>query len=144
MMSQIFLISIMLMISVIDFRTKRIPDILTYSGILILFIYKLLIDNHSYTSAILLIFSGFIPFFLIWYITKGKLGLGDAKYSAFLALALGLRVWFLMLFLSSFIALVFALFMIKIKKMGRDVQIPYGPFLSAGAVLSLCIAQMEN
>jgi len=139
MESQILLIISLLIISLIDIRTKRIPDFFTYSGILIVMSSRFLTDNQSLVNSLILILSGFIPFFLIWYFSKGKLGLGDAKLSAFLALVLGLKGWFIMLFLSSFTALVFAVYMMKIRRMNRDVQIPYGPFLSAGAVLSLYI-----
>jgi prepilin signal peptidase PulO-like enzyme (type II secretory pathway) len=137
MVIQSLLILLLLTISIIDIRTKRIPDYLIYSGIVFFLSYNILIKKQSILILFTLIFTGFIPFFLIWYFTKGKLGLGDAKFSAFLALALGLRSWFVMVFASSFTALIFALYMLKVKKITGDTKIPYGPFLSLGALISL-------
>ncbi len=38
-------------------------------------------------------FFGFSLFFLVRMVTNGKLGLGDAKYAAFLGGILGLKLW---------------------------------------------------
>jgi len=135
--SIIFLLLILIPVTIIDIKTKRIPDVLTYSGIILIFFIKTFIESQAVFLSLILIGSGFIPFFLIWYFTKGKLGLGDAKLSAFLALVLGLRGWFLMLFLSSSIALIFAVTMLICKRMDKQARIPYAPFLSIGAIGAL-------
>ena len=133
------LLLLIIPITIIDIKTKRIPDLLTYSGIALIFLIELIINKQSFYSLYVLLFTGFVPFFLIWYFTKGKMGLGDAKLSALLALTLGIRGWLLMLFISSSAAVLFAVIMLVLRKIDKKAKIPYAPFLSFGALLSIFI-----
>ncbi len=133
------LLTVIMPISIIDIRKQKIPDIIIYPAIIVFLVIKIWIFNDSLFTVLLLPIAGFIPFFLIWYFTKGKMGLGDAKFSAFLSLILGIEQWFLMIFLSSLFALIFAGIMLLAKKMNRSSKIPYGPFLSIGALVALYI-----
>ena len=135
----LLLILVTVPVTIIDLRYKKIPDVITYPGIILLLIIKTAVYRVPIYSSVILLVAGFVPFFLIWYFTKGKMGLGDAKLSAFLCLVLGLEGWFLMVFISSSTALIFALYMLWRKKIDRNARIPYGPFLSLGAVVSAFI-----
>lgn len=130
---------VLIPVTIIDLKEKRIPDIFTYSGIILLLLIKTVMKVQPVYQSSLLIISGFIPFFLIWLITKGKLGLGDAKLSAFLSLALGIRGWLAMIFISSLAGIFFAVIMLVFKKMDRKTRIPYAPFMSFGALVALFI-----
>lgn len=135
----LFLLVVTIPVSIIDIRKQKIPDILTYPAIGIFIMIRIWIFQNSLFAVFLLPVAGFIPFFLIWFFTKGKMGLGDAKLSAFLALILGMEQWFIMVFLSSLFALILAVILLTAKNIRRSTKIPYGPFLSLGALVAFFI-----
>lgn len=137
--SLLFLLVVVIPVSLIDIREHKIPNLIIYPATILFLLIRIFIFGDPLFLGGGLIVFGFIPFFLIWYFTKGKMGLGDAKFSAFLALVLGIEKWFVLIFLSSFLALLFALTMIITKRMRRNTKIPYGPFLSLGALAALYI-----
>lgn len=137
--SLLSLLAVTIPVSAIDIKKQKIPDIIIYPAIILFIIFRIWIYHDSLLAVLILPLAGFIPFFLIWYFTKGKMGLGDAKLSAFLALVLGMEGWFIMVFVSSLCALIFAGIMLWAKKMNRSSKIPYGPFLSLGALAALYI-----
>ena len=94
----ILLAGIVIPVSIVDFKRYRIPDVLTIPGYLITIAVKLLLFRQRPAELILLSLLGYIPFFLIHYMTKGRMGLGDAKFAAVLAVMLGAEKWFLMVF----------------------------------------------
>ncbi len=66
-----------------------------------------------------LLFSGAIGFvfiFALWFFSRGKIGLGDAKLSALIALVLGLNGWIAAIFIASASGLVLGLALIKLGK----------------------------
>lgn len=71
-------------------------------------------------------------------LTRGKgMGWGDVKYVLFLGLALGFPNIAVGLFLSFLLGAVFALFLILLGKKHFGQTIPFGPFLSLGALVAL-------
>lgn len=74
--------------------------------------------------------------------TRGKgMGWGDAKYVAFLGLALGFPNIVTAIFLAFFWGAIFSLILIFLKKRHFGQTIPFGPFLSLGALLTLLFGQ---
>jgi len=126
-------------ISIIDIKTQKIPNIIVYPAIFIVLTLHILLFKNGILQSLILIISGFLPFYLIRYFTKGKMGLGDAKYSGLLALLLGFENWLIMIFISSSTAVLFAVVVLKLGKMEKQSRIPFGPFLSLGAIISLLI-----
>lgn len=132
----LFILLLSLPISIIDIKEHRIPDIITLPGILLAFLWRLYFWEESITESLFLLLTGFLPFYSIHFFSRGKLGLGDVKLSTLLALILGFEKWFLMVFFSSFAAVVFALAGLKLGKLERNSRIPFGPFLCGGAILA--------
>ena len=130
----IVLSGFMVPVVVHDIHKKRIPDIYTYSGCLCLFLIRFLFF-HNY-----LIFIdaaiGFVFIWLLCFFTGGKIGRGDAKLSALIALGLGLFGWCIALFWASFTGLITGIILLKLKKLKKKEGIPFAPFLAAGGVIS--------
>lgn len=61
--------------------------------------------------------------------TGGKLGLGDGLVVMMIGLTLGFSITFILVFASLFLGAVFALFLLVVKKKGRNAEYPYMPFL---------------
>jgi len=85
---------------------------------------------------------GFLALFLVitgyWLLTKREgMGLGDAKLLAAIGAFLGWRAIPFVLFAGSLAGVMGGLAMILLRKQGRFYQIPFGPFLSLGALLWL-------
>lgn len=77
-------------------------------------------------------------FVLLILLTKGKgMGWGDVKYVLFLGLSLGYPKILLGLFLAFLLGAIGAVFLIILGKKHFGQTIPFGPFLSLGALIAL-------
>jgi prepilin signal peptidase PulO-like enzyme (type II secretory pathway) len=126
-------------ITIMDIREYRIPDFLTAGGLLFFTIFNLIQGERTIGSLALACGLGFGLFWLIHLVSKGKMGLGDAKYSALLAVAAGVVPWLVTLFIASVAGLVFAAVMMGFFGMDRRARIPFAPFLTVGAVLAILL-----
>lgn len=137
----IYILSIILLLalSVIDIKTMIIPDIIIIPAILMLFAVKLFLLHSSFIEIFWAPSLAYAVFFIIWYLSKGGMGLGDAKLAAYIALLLGFQLWCISIFISSSLGLIFCLVMVSTKKMERRSKIAFGPFLSSGAVLTMIL-----
>jgi prepilin signal peptidase PulO-like enzyme (type II secretory pathway) len=67
---------------------------------------------------------------------KEAMGMGDVKLAAFVGLFLGGYV-ILALFLGFLIGSIISVALIFTKRVGRKDQIPFGPYVGAGAIVTL-------
>jgi prepilin signal peptidase PulO-like enzyme (type II secretory pathway) len=125
-----------------DIRDYRIPDFLTLGGLLVLSTLKLFLAHTPVTAIALECSLGFGVFWLIHRVTSGRLGLGDAKYSALIAVAVGLLPWFVTLLIASVAGLFYAAIMIVFFRMDRARRIPFAPFLTLGAAVSVAASPL--
>lgn len=138
----VWLVAIVVSLALViyDFKWMLLPNRLVFILAAFGLVYALLslITDVSTIVDILLAvgISGGI-FWLLFQISDGKwIGGGDVK----LGLALGLFIpgavsAFLMLFLASFVASMFVVFLIIIGKYKKGIRIPFGPFLLLGTFL---------
>jgi leader peptidase (prepilin peptidase)/N-methyltransferase len=133
-----FSIFILFMVPLIyyDIKEQRIPDKLVLPGIVVLFIVKILIYRTFSIWYVINPLAGFLFFWALWFFSKGKIGLGDAKLSAYIALALGLPAWLMSILLASIGGLLFALIRIAGGKMSVKDKIPFAPFLAFSAAIA--------
>ncbi|MBA7558340.1 hypothetical protein ES705_51139 [subsurface metagenome] len=134
------LISILFLAPILyyDIKEKKIPDLFTFSGMLAILAARLLQGNFTLWCLV----DGVVGFCLIWLFfifSKGRIGLGDAKLSAFIAVIVGVWAWVLAIFIASFFGLLFMLIMIKLKKLTGKESIPFAPFLILGGVASFLL-----
>jgi prepilin signal peptidase PulO-like enzyme (type II secretory pathway) len=75
-------------------------------------------------------------------LSRGKwVGLGDVKLGAFMGLALGWQVAAVSVFLANMIGCLVVLPGLILGKLKRDSQVPFGPFLIAGFVITGILGQ---
>jgi leader peptidase (prepilin peptidase)/N-methyltransferase len=127
-------------IALVDMRDYRIPDLLTFGGTAVFFVLDLLLGRQTAPTMAFHWLVGFGVFWLLWKLTGGGIGLGDAKFSAFIAVALGLPAWFMALLAASIIGLLAAGVLVGAFKMDRRAAIPFAPFLTVGAAIALMLA----
>jgi prepilin signal peptidase PulO-like enzyme (type II secretory pathway) len=139
-------------ITVIDLRWMRIPDALSLGGIAVAAAITILSPGFSAIELALEALIGFGVFWAIAVATGGKLGLGDAKYSALIALSLGLYGWLSTIAVASVTGLAAGLVLVLCDRVPlflvprllapsslapNDTRIPFAPFLTFGAVVSI-------
>jgi leader peptidase (prepilin peptidase)/N-methyltransferase len=133
------------LLAVVDFRVKRLPDLLTLplaGAALVLLGVVALLPEHAgdwLTSLYGALALGG-AFFVLFLINPGGMGFGDVKLALGLGAALGWYGW-PTLMLGTFAAfLLGALYggtLVVVRRAGRKTAIAFGPFLIAGAFAGL-------
>ena len=84
---------------------------------------------------------GFVLFLLIAIISRGGMGWGDVKLAALIGLATGFPLVLVALIAGAILGGLVAIPLLVSKKKGRKEAIPYGPFLSLAAMVTLLWGQ---
>ena len=117
-----------------DIRRKRIPDVYTIPGSLCLYLIRSLFFHHYFIFIDAVI--AYLIIMLLWFLSAGKIGRGDAKLSALIAMGTGFLGWCIAVFWASTTGLVTALILRKGNKIKKKEGIPFAPFLAAGSIIS--------
>jgi leader peptidase (prepilin peptidase)/N-methyltransferase len=141
----------LLVISFIDLEHFLIPDLISIPFIGVGLIVRLIIVKFQSPGTVLLdslygILAGAGALFLIGktyeLIQKREgIGMGDVKLAAMIGAFLGWKAVVFVFVLSSLLGSVIGIFLMIFAKHGLRSQIPYGPFLSLGAILQLFFGQ---
>lgn len=129
------LFSILLVISIIDYRHFIIPNGLII-GIFLLAIINLFLDFKYLFGYIIGFFAASIILLILSIITRGKMGGGDIKLMAAAGFLLGWQKILLALMIGSIFGAVTGIILIGLKIIKREQMIPFGPFLSIGIFIS--------
>lgn len=130
-----FILTIALIVlSVIDIRTHKIPDEINLL-ILVLGIVRTLLNVHHWQDHLIGFFVGGVPLGMILFLSKGRaIGGGDVKLMAAAGLLLGWKKIILALFLGCFAGSVIQ--MARMKVTGAKQVFAFGPYLSFGIFVS--------
>lgn len=135
-------IAVLVVVTFIDLDHRIIPDEISLPGIVVFFFAALAIPDPSWQARLIGILAGGGSLWLVAMIYERVTGIegmggGDVKLLAMIGAMVGWQGILFTLFAASAIGtLVGGLAMIKSGK-GMKMSIPFGPFLSAGAVLYL-------
>lgn len=135
-------ISVLVVISVIDYRTFTIPEVLNKT-LLVFALIATIINYFGQDMSSKVLIEHIIGFFivsiflaLVFYISKGKgIGGGDVKLMATAGLLLGWKLILLAFILGCLFASIIHLGKMFIKNADRTLA--FGPYLSAGIIVSL-------
>ena len=138
----ILLIWALLALTAIDFDTQLLPDDIVLPMVWLGLILNL---NGTYTSlhdAVLGAVFGYLALWSVYWLFKlitGKegMGYGDFKLLAALGAWLGWQLLPLIIILSSLVGAVVGITLIVAVKHGRDIPIPFGPYLAGGGLIAL-------
>ena len=133
---------IVLAASAIDFDTQLLPDSMTLP---LLWLGLLLNLNGTFAdlrSAVIGAAAGYLSLWLVYWafkIATGKegMGYGDFKLLAAIGAWMGWTMLPIVILLSSIVGSIVGIGLIVLAKHGRDVPIPFGPYLGAAGVISL-------
>ncbi|GAB5604452.1 prepilin peptidase [Sideroxyarcus sp. TK5] len=126
----------------IDFDTQLLPDAITLP---LLWLGLLLNINATFTSlahAVIGAAAGYLVLWSVYWLFKlatGKegMGYGDFKLLAAIGAWLGWQLLPLTILLSSLVGAVVGIALIVIAKHGRNIPIPFGPYLAGGGLIAL-------
>ena len=135
-------IATLIVVTFIDMDHRIIPDVITLPGILLFFLFAFAVPTVTWRdSAIGILIGGGSLFSVAWlyHLITGREGMGggDIKLLAMIGAMLGWKGILFTIFAASAIGTVVGLLtMIKSSK-GMRLAIPFGPFLSLGAIFYL-------
>jgi leader peptidase (prepilin peptidase) / N-methyltransferase len=135
-------VAAMVALTFIDFDTQLLPDDITLP---LLWAGLLLNISGTYTdltSAVIGATAGYLSLWAVYWLFKlatGKegMGYGDFKLLAAIGAWLGWQVLPLTILLSSFVGALVGIALIVVAKRGRNIPIPFGPYLATAGVIAL-------
>jgi len=136
------LVAALIVITAIDLYHQIIPDVISLPGIGVGLLGSLLLPHLVFLNSLIGMLLGGGSLFLVatvyqWLFKREGMGGGDVKLLAMIGAFLGWRAVILTILLSSLIGSVTGILIILLKGNDFKYAIPYGPFLSLGAVLCL-------
>lgn len=138
----ILLIWSLIALSFIDFDTTYLPDAITLPLLWCGLLFNLRSTYTDLPSAVIGAMAGYLVLWLVYWgfkllTSKEGMGYGDFKLLAALGAWLGWQVLPLIVLLSSVVGAVVGIVLIVLAKHGRNVPIPFGPYLAAAGLLAL-------
>lgn len=130
---------LLLALSAIDLRTRRLPDTLTISTLVLGLIATLLLDRERFLDHALGAAAGYLSFVLVehgyrWLRKADGLGRGDAKLLAALGAWVGWQGLpsIVLVAAASAIGVILILALVRREPPAATTSIPFGPFLALG------------
>ena len=135
-------VSGLILITVIDLYHQIIPDVVSLPGICVGLIGSLVLPRGSFLGSLTGVLLGGGILFLVafgyqWLFKREGMGGGDVKLLAMIGAFLGWKAVILTIFSSSLIGSIVGVLVMILKGKDFKYAIPFGPFLSSGAILAL-------
>jgi len=139
-------LSALIVITVIDLYHQIIPDVISLPGVGIGLLASLVLPHLTFLNSLTGALLGGGSLFLVatlyqWFFKREGMGGGDVKLLAMVGAFLGWKAVILTILFSSFIGSITGIIFIAVKGKNLKYAIPFGPFLSLGAVLSLFMGE---
>ncbi|GMR09998.1 MAG: A24 family peptidase [Anaerolineae bacterium] len=136
-----FYSSLLIVFLMIDLERGMILNRVSYPAIAVALLFALLVPERTVLE---MLAGGMIAFgvlLAIALIFPSGMGMGDVKLAAFVGLAVGYPYVWLALFLAFVFGGLIAGALVLVKVMGRKDPIAFGPFLAAGAVVTMLFGE---
>lgn len=126
----------------IDFDTQLLPDNLTLPLLWLGLLFNISGTYVSLASAVIGAIAGYLSLWSVYWLFKlvtGKegMGFGDFKLLAAIGAWLGWQMLPLTILLSSLVGAIVGISLILFARHGRQVPIPFGPYLAGGGLIAL-------
>ncbi|NOT14160.1 MAG: prepilin peptidase [Methylotenera sp.] len=133
-------------LTMIDFDTQLLPDDITLPLLWLGLACNL---NHGFTDLKSAVIGAMVGYLILWSIfwifklIRGKegMGYGDFKLLAAIGAWFGWKLLPAVILLSSTLGAVIGIALIVITKRGKEVPMPFGPFLAIGGIAALFFGQ---
>ena len=145
----ILLVWAMIALTGIDFDTQLLPDSITLPLVWLGLLFNLFGTYTSLSSAVIGAVAGYLSLWSVYWgfkLATGKegMGYGDFKLLAAIGAWLGWQMLPATILLSSLVGAIVGIGLIVLAKRGRNVPIPFGPYLAAAGLLALFWGKQIN
>jgi leader peptidase (prepilin peptidase)/N-methyltransferase len=128
-----------------DFQTMRLPNVITYSGIVIGLVASTMLPPGWRSSLVGAALGAAVPWLIrwLWYrVTKvDAMGLGDVKMLAMIGAFLGWQQVWVVLFLATLAGALFGVTLLAIQKRSLASRLPFGTFLAMAAYVASLVGE---
>lgn len=129
-------------LTLIDFDHQLLPDNITLPLLWLGLLFNVFEVFVSLQDAVIGAMAGYLSLWSVYWLFKlltGKegMGYGDFKLLAALGAFMGWQALPMIILLSSLVGAAVGILLIVVRKRGRDVPIPFGPYLAAAGWLAL-------
>src|SRR4029453_6774148 len=128
-----------------DFQTMRLPNVITYSGIVIGLAASTMLPPGGRSSVVGAALGAAVPWLIRWVwfrVTKvDAMGLGDVKMLAMIGAFLGWQQVWVVLFLATLAGALFGVTLLVIQKRSLASRLPFGTFLAMGAYVASMVGE---
>ena len=124
-------------IAVVDLRSRRIPNLLSFPGVLVSLMLGTFWPGIGFTWAVTGAAVGFGILSIIWMMPGNTIGAGDVKLGAGIGAIAGFPIVILGLVVAISIVGATAILLLLTRTLSRKDNIPFGPFLATGGLISL-------
>jgi len=136
----------LIVITVIDLHHQIIPDVISLPGVVVGLLASLIIPQITFLNSLIGILLGGGSLFLVatvyqWLFKRKRMGGGDVKLLAMIGAFLQWKTVILTIPFSSLIGSITGVIIMVLKGKDFKYAIPFVPFLSLGAVISLFYGQ---
>ena len=138
----LLLIWFLIALAAIDFDTQLLPDAITLPLLWLGLVFNLMDTYVDLPAAVVGAMAGYLALWTVFWLFKlatGKegMGYGDFKLLAALGAWLGWQMLPTIILLSSVVGAVVGITLIVVARRGRNVPIPFGPYLAAAGGIAL-------
>ena len=142
----ILLTWVLITLSGIDLDTQLLPDSITLPFLWLAIGFNLFVTFTDLQSSVIGAMAGYLSLWSVYWLFKiitGKegMGFGDFKLLALIGAWLGWKILPLTIILSSLAGAIIGISLILFKSHGREVPIPFGPYLAIAGWIALCWGQ---
>lgn len=132
----------MVALTFIDFDTQLLPDSITLPLLWLGLAFNLGDTYASLPAAVIGAMAGYLALWSVYWLfrlTTGKegMGYGDFKLLAAIGAWVGWALLPLTILVSSLVGALVGISLIVLRRQGRDVPIPFGPYLAAAGLIAL-------
>ncbi len=129
-----------LLLSAIDIRTKKIPDtFLICMGVGQLLYRLCAVSVQGLFGECLIGFAVCVILLFVSVLTKGSMGMGDAKLLGLTAVFTGVGYLIQIIFWGMLCAFVFSVLLLVCKKGTKKTELPFVPFLMGGILVHMAV-----
>jgi len=138
----LLLLWFLIALAAIDFDTQLLPDAITLPLLWLGLVFNLMDTYVDLPAAVVGAMAGYLALWTVFWLFKlatGKegMGYGDFKLLAALGAWLGWQMLPTIILLSSVVGAVVGIALIVVARRGRNVPIPFGPYLAAAGGIAL-------
>ena len=137
----LFLFSLLITISFIDLNEKIIPNLISYSGIIIGLILSIIFNHMSFISAILGLLIPSLLLLIIALVFQGGMGIGDVKLVGMIGTFTGYLYPLIGIFIGALVGSIIFLPLLLTGKINKKTKIPFGPLISLGTVIMILFGE---